>query len=513
MDTLGTQLAQLENTQLIRRLPEEDLAYLFKHALTQEAAYGSLLHRRQREVHHRVARALEQLYIENVDDYAALLAYHYAQAGDDSKIVQYARMAGDLEYRRGAYPEARAHYNQALEALARLPDDKGNRRLRVELTVKGASVSFATENPERILARLAGAEPIARELAAGGDSGPQELLLLARLYSWLGRIHFYRNDRSAALAYSSRVVPVAQEAGEQELAALASSLMGRIMMFRGDFQKAEEFFGRALGPFERANNWTEWILAMVIGSSATAARGQYKTALHHAEQGMALAQEVQYADGLAIAYNCLALIYLTGNDMERVVEMSRTSLEQSLRFHNLLTVYSALATLAIAQSRLGQHEAAKSSLAQARDTEAEFGGRLFIDDWIDAFEAELALNAGEYETAVSRAENVVERFVDSLYAPALAHRVWAQALAVLNPLDWDDAARHFSSSLELFESGDARLEAARTHMAWGKLNQECGDWIAAREHFERAAAQFEESGLEREFELAQQMIHSSATES
>ncbi len=457
-----------------------------------------------------VAHVIERLYGDKRDEYAALLAYHYGQAGDDSKVALYAQIAGDLEYGRGAYAEARSHYDQALQAVARLPDDEMNRRRRVDLVVKGASVSFATENPNQILARLTDVEPIARGLAFGGEKRTDNQLRLARLYSWLGRIHFYRNERNAALDYSSRVVPVAQKAGNRELAALTSSLMGRIMLFRGDFRKASEFFALALEPLEQAHIWTEWILAVVIGSSATAARGQYQTALQEAGRGIALAEEIQYADGLAIAYNCLGLIHLMANDMEKVVETSKRSLEHSLPFHNLLTVYSAFTTLAIAQSRLGEHETAKTSLTHARSAAAQFGGRLFIDDWASAFDAELALNAGQYETAIARAKDVVHEFVDSIYAPAFAHRVWAQALAALAPRNSQEAEQHFASSLELFQSGDARLEAARTHMAWGRLKEERGDRQSAREHLERAANQFEESGLEHELEQAQRMIQSLA---
>src|SRR5512135_2453460 len=95
MTTLTTQLEQLENVQLVRRLPEEELAYLFKHALTQESAYESILLKRRREIHRRIAGAYEQLYPERLDEFAALLAQHFAEAGDDGKTLEYATRAGN----------------------------------------------------------------------------------------------------------------------------------------------------------------------------------------------------------------------------------------------------------------------------------------------------------------------------------------------------------------------------------------------------------------------------------
>jgi tetratricopeptide (TPR) repeat protein len=361
MASLDIQLAQLENAQLMRQLPEEESAYSFRHALTQEAAYESLLHKTQREIHRAVAQAFEQLYAGDLEAYAALLAHHYERAGDDAKSAQYAQQAGDVQYGLGAHPEAQAHYDQALQALARLPDDEENRRLRVDLVVKVASVSFASESPEKILARLAEAESIVLRLVSGPEQPRDDRLRLARLYSWMGRINFYRNNRAAALDYADRALPIAQDADDQQLAALASSLIGRVMLFRGEFDKGQALFARTLGPLEQARNWAEWTLAEVLGSTAAAARGEYLTALTDAERGLTRAQEMQYLNGVTIGYSCLALIHLMGGDMTRLREASRMCLELSLPARNWPPAYSAYISLALAQSRQGQHEEAATS--------------------------------------------------------------------------------------------------------------------------------------------------------
>ena len=92
---LDVQLAQLEETQILRRLVEPDLAYVFKHALTQETAYSSLTLKTRRSLHLRVARCYEQLFADQLDQYAPLLAQHYAEAGDDAQTLKYATRAGD----------------------------------------------------------------------------------------------------------------------------------------------------------------------------------------------------------------------------------------------------------------------------------------------------------------------------------------------------------------------------------------------------------------------------------
>ncbi len=90
----GNFLAQLENDDFIRRLDEQEIAYLFKHILTQESAYQSLLVKKRREVHLLVAQAYEKFYPDRLDEDAALLAQHYAHAGDDAKTLEYSIRAG-----------------------------------------------------------------------------------------------------------------------------------------------------------------------------------------------------------------------------------------------------------------------------------------------------------------------------------------------------------------------------------------------------------------------------------
>jgi tetratricopeptide (TPR) repeat protein len=123
-------LAQLEDTQLLRRAQDPELAYLFKHVLTQETAYQSLLVKRRREIHRQVAECYEQVYADDLDQHAAMLAQHYAEAGDDAKTLEYATRAADRAAQVYANAEALAHYTQALE-VARRAGTSGDRLIHL----------------------------------------------------------------------------------------------------------------------------------------------------------------------------------------------------------------------------------------------------------------------------------------------------------------------------------------------------------------------------------------------
>jgi len=120
---LDEHLSQLQRADLVRekaRRPE--LEYIFKHSLTQEAAYGSLLVERRRDFHHRVGTALEQLFADRQAEFYGLLAHHFDAAGDTDKALEYLTKAGDRARLSEAYEEAIGHYRRVLD----LVDAKGD---------------------------------------------------------------------------------------------------------------------------------------------------------------------------------------------------------------------------------------------------------------------------------------------------------------------------------------------------------------------------------------------------
>lgn len=118
---LDSGLAQLEQAELIRlrqQLPE--LEYIFKHALVQEAAYGSIVAERRRLIHRSVAEAIEKQFADRLDEFTSMLAYHYARAEDWDKAQAYLFKAGDQSGRMAADAEALEHYRHAESAYMKV---------------------------------------------------------------------------------------------------------------------------------------------------------------------------------------------------------------------------------------------------------------------------------------------------------------------------------------------------------------------------------------------------------
>lgn len=119
--TVDKHLRSLERVELLReagRKPE--LEYIFKHELARDAAYATILNRRRREFHLRVAEAMEKIFAERLEEHAHRLARHFELAGEDARAAAYYEMAGDVAVPLGAWLEAQAQYGRAVEASRRL---------------------------------------------------------------------------------------------------------------------------------------------------------------------------------------------------------------------------------------------------------------------------------------------------------------------------------------------------------------------------------------------------------
>ncbi|UCH23350.1 MAG: AAA family ATPase [Deltaproteobacteria bacterium] len=110
-----TNLVELEILYEKALYPE--LEYIFKHALTQEVAYESLLKQRRKEIHGRIAQAVEELYAHQLEEHYELLAYHYERSGNEAKAIDYLILAGEKSNRHGAAQAAYEFFDKAFEMV------------------------------------------------------------------------------------------------------------------------------------------------------------------------------------------------------------------------------------------------------------------------------------------------------------------------------------------------------------------------------------------------------------
>ena len=217
--TLHRGLAHLQAAEFLyetRLFPEQ--VYTFKHALTHEVAYGSLLLERRRVLHARLVEALEALAPERVAEQVERLAHHALRGEVWDKAVTYCQQAGARAHDRAAFREAVAYFDQALQALAHLPEPGDTRMLALELRLAVARPLRALGEYGRQLTLLGEAEALARAL--------DDRARLGRVLAMMATTLRLTGDPDGAIATGRQALELAAALGDSALQVASLLLPG-----------------------------------------------------------------------------------------------------------------------------------------------------------------------------------------------------------------------------------------------------------------------------------------------
>ena len=295
---LDAQLAHLENAQLVRQLADEQ-AFIFKHALTQETVYRTLLKKSRRDIHRRVAETIEALYADRLDEYAARLEQHYAEAGDDAKTLAYATRAGDASAGVYANAEAVAHYALGIEAAKRLTGAMRESPLRELYLKRGRQLELASQFPAA-LANYAEMENLGRER---GDRA-LELSALVAQSQILGTPNSEFNPALGA-SLAEKTLTLARALQDRAAEAKILWILVNLCRFTGRLTQAREMGEQSLKIARELNLREQMAYTLNDLTHAYSLGGQFKHARALIEEAQQLWRELKnlpmLADSLATA--------------------------------------------------------------------------------------------------------------------------------------------------------------------------------------------------------------------
>jgi len=238
-DELNRLLNDLQLGEFIYEQPAVgDTEYIFKHALTQEVSYNSVLIERRKQLHERIGAALETLYTSSLDDHLAELAHHYGRSANRAKAFEFLHRAGDQAVGRASYTEAESYLAAALEGLTAMPESptRDARELRVRS-------SFG----EALIVTKGFGAPEAREMAARARALAEKSANHSKLVQQMqpeAVNAIVRGDYSAGAALADQLLEIAQLEGSPASLGLGHLMQLAIRLYRGDYPGAEKHFER-----------------------------------------------------------------------------------------------------------------------------------------------------------------------------------------------------------------------------------------------------------------------------
>ena len=344
-DELYRTLASLQAKEFLYEQPAfPESEFIFKHALTQDVAYGTVLQEERKALHERTGQAIEALYTEKLNDHYTELAHHYRQSRNNEKAVEYLYLAGQQALVRSANDEAIRYLKLGLNLLKELPANGEHRQQEflycltlgpAFMTIKGYGASEVEQTYIR-----------ARALSEKLGDPAQQYTVLRGLWVY----YDVRAELSAAQAVARQMLELAERVHDENLLTDALFITGRVLFDLGQLRSALAHFRRSLALYD-----PEYPTALRYGFDTGVAlqdllawtawvQGYPDQALSHAEEGQTRAQHIAHPASTVNAMTYAAAVHqwryephatqqLTEGAMKVAVEQGATFFQGWIDIH------------------------------------------------------------------------------------------------------------------------------------------------------------------------------------
>jgi len=469
-----------------------DLEYTFKHALTHEVAYGSLLQQSRRVLHARIVEAIETLYADRVSEQVERLAHHAFSAELWDKAVSYLRQAGAKAFARSGNREAVACFEQALTALGNLPESRETIEQAVDLRFDLRNALLPLGQFETFHRYLREAEVLAKQLDDRRRLGWTSVYMCH--YLWM------TGSSRDARTFGQSAHAIAETLGDFRLTVVASFYLGLACFAAGDYRLAEELLRKAVQSLEGDLNRERCGLAgfpSVMARSylglAVANRGEFEEGVARAQEGVRLAESVDHPYSLIVACWALGSVYTVKGELDEAVRVLERALALCREWKQ--TVLSPLVTgpLGYVYALSGRMTEGRTLLRQALDG-MESMGRGAYHSLVLVQLGETATLAGRLDEAGTCAERAwqLTRERGERGYEALAMHLLGEVASRREPLDSAAAAGHYRSATTLAADLGMRPLVARCHLGLGALRRRGGGADDAEPDLTRALSMFVE---------------------
>jgi tetratricopeptide (TPR) repeat protein len=485
--TLHRGLAHLQASEFLyetRLFPEPE--YTFKHALTHEVAYGSLLLERRRVLHARLVAVHEVLAPDRAAEQVDRLAHHALRGEVWDKAVNYCQQAGARAWDRAALREAVAAFEQALQALSHLPEDGDTRGLALELRLALGRPLGALGEHGRRLALLGEAEVLARAL----DDRARLGWVLAQMAGQLRLMV----DHDGAIVAGQQALKLADDLSDSAVQVLASYTLGQTYVAIGDFGRAAELL-----------RWSVEVADRVSGTPSTESRirsrawlartlsalGEFAEGRRHGEEALRLATLEGQGDAPIAVHSYLGDLYLAKGDLEHAIRVLDQGLALCRASGNRNILRPITASLGSAYALQG-HLAEGRALLEEGLSEVIRTGGLQGQSHCVAWLSEVCRLAGHDEEAWQHARQALDlaRQLKTRGEEAFALHQLGVVHAHTDPPDVAQAEAHYQQALALAEELGMRPLQTHCHLGLGTLYRTSGRREEARTELSTAIAMY-----------------------
>jgi len=458
-----------------------ELEYIFKHALTQEVAYGSLLLKRRKEIHEKIGDVIEDLYAERLEEYYEVLAYHYEKSDNKEKAFKYQDLANQKTVNANAMEDAKRYFYRAMEILDSMPDTPENREQRFSLLLNQWSVFeqlFQMPEYYNLLTRY---ESIATEI--------KKTELAAGFYACMGGCEFYSGSFDRAIRYATKAIELCDFSGDSEYSGLALMCMQACYFYKGNFDRVLALKQDVLRVLSEKFNTINYVRSLNVASATLSFCGRWDEAVADGQNALNVAQEYSDDNMISFAAFSIALAYTWKRDINRAIEYGQMAVEKAST-----PMYETQAKCILARAWCYTGEIQKGIDVLDRHVQLMRTGHVILGEigWSNVL-AESYLLAEEYNKAEQTAKEAlaVAKRCGAKNQLGRAHRLIGEVALETN---CSNALPYLEKSITIFKEIKAENELALAYAGLGRFYKKQGNTAQARDYLTTALEIFERLG-------------------
>lgn len=474
-----------------------ELEYIFKHALTQEVAYNSLLLKRRKEIHEKIGKAIEELYAERLEEFYEMLAYHYSKSDSLDKACQYSRLSGEKAEENYSHREACDFFKGAIDMLNKLPDTAENKKEKMELLdLMGSPLAFLGF-PEGSLGILQQGEQLSKEL---GDERR-----LAGFYNVMGMYYSHRGDPQLGMKYSEAAFKEARKNRDIELMVPLAFGLSVSYSPAGEFYKIVDMAPAVIDLIEKSGRESDSFSAGVNPYSVLCSYcGQSMGYLEAFDEGKALLEKgLRYAtkmnDLIALGFieAHYGYFYIAKGDWKPSKEHFEKGIKHSEETKWILGSAVSWSGLGYACAMLGDPETGKRHAEKGLKIHRDSGVEMYLSmahsylGWIhlDLGDLKNARNLAEGALRLSQKNN--EKLIEGL-----SWLLLGTILGKTEPPEINKAEGCILKAIEIYKELRTKAYYPLGHLYLGQLYLNAGKKEKAIDNLKKAEGMFREMGMD-----------------
>ena len=495
-DELRRGLATLQAAELLYQVNLfPDAEYTFKHALTHEVAYGSLLGERRRLLHARIADAMAVVYSDRTAEHLERRASHALRGERWEQAVGLLRQAAAKAVARSASREATACLEQAVGALDRLPETRETLEQAIDIRMELQSTLPPVAQMHRAVGYLREAESLAERL---GDSRR-----LGRITAHTAHAFWWLGEFDSAVRFGERALAIARSLDDFPLEVLASFRLGQVHVFQGQYDRAIDVFSAmvprlpdGLANEHFAMSTPPAVTCRAMAGYALAFHGRFDAARAMWTEAIRLAEANGHLYGIAWTHWAVDRGLRIQGDRLAASQSARRCRDIAVREGFVSFADTSTAGLGHAMALAGRPDEGARLIEGAIARLVERGQQVMLPGII-ADLSEIRLLGGHVTEALARAEEAltVARKQNARGVEAMALRLCGEARLAQELLEAPRVEADFRAALATAEALGMRPLVAHCHRGLGKLYRRMEQREQAQEHLTTATTMYREMDM------------------